>query len=75
MLGSLTAPGRPTARDSAAGRVAFQVGNPVGTRDNAFTRLNGQPALIRSSRLKPLPTLRPAPRGTRRTARGRCDSL
>src|SRR6185437_5073973 len=23
----------------------------------------------------PLPTLRPAPRGTRRTARGRCDSL
>ena len=44
MLGSLTAPGRPTARDSAAGRVAFQVGNPVGTRDKGLTRLNGQPA-------------------------------
>ena len=45
MLGSLTAPGRPTARDSAAGRVAFQAGNPAGTRDNAFTRLDGQPRL------------------------------
>ena len=44
MLGSLTAPDRPTARDNAAGRVAFQVGNPVGFRDNALTRLNGQPA-------------------------------
>ena len=44
MLGSLTAPGRPTARDSAAGRVAFQFGNPVGTRDKGLTRLNGQPA-------------------------------
>jgi hypothetical protein len=46
-LGSLTAPGRPTARVSAAGRVAFRVGNPVGTRDKGLTRLNGQPPLIR----------------------------
>lgn len=44
MLGPLTAPGRSTARDSAAGRVAFQAGNPVGTRDFGLTRLNGQPA-------------------------------
>ena len=44
MLGSLTAPGRPTARDNAAGRVAFQVDNPVGARDRGLTRLNGQPA-------------------------------
>jgi len=44
MLGSLTTPGRPTARDDAAGRVAFQVGNPVGARDKALSRLNGQPA-------------------------------
>lgn len=44
MLGSLTAPGRPTACDSAVGRIAFQAGNTVGTRDIALTRLNGQPA-------------------------------
>ena len=34
MLGSLTTPGRPAARNSAAGRVAFQVGNPVGARES-----------------------------------------
>jgi hypothetical protein len=44
MLGSLTAPGRPTTRADAVGRVAFRLGNAVGTRDNALTRLNGQPA-------------------------------
>jgi hypothetical protein len=44
MLGSLTAPGRSTARDVAAARVAFQASNPVGTRDHVLTRLNGQPA-------------------------------
>ena len=44
MLGSLTTPGRAVARDSAAARVAFQVGNPVGTRERALSRLDGQPA-------------------------------
>ena len=44
MLGSLTTPNRPAARDDAAGRIAFQVGNPVGVRDKALSRLNGQPA-------------------------------
>jgi hypothetical protein len=34
MLGSLTTPGRPATRADAAGRVAFQVGNPVGARIN-----------------------------------------
>ena len=43
MLGSLTTPDQPAARDSAVGRVAFQVGNPVGVRDKALSRLNGQP--------------------------------
>ena len=44
MLGSLTTPGRIVARDTAAMRVAFQVGNPVGARDMALSRLDGQPA-------------------------------
>ena len=44
MLGSLTTPDRPATRDIAAGRVAFQVGNPVGIRDRTLSRLNGQPA-------------------------------
>jgi hypothetical protein len=43
MLGSLTTPDQPAARDSATSRVAFQVGNPVGVRDKALSRLNGQP--------------------------------
>ena len=45
MLGSLTTPSRAAARVDVAGRVAFQVGNPVGTRDKALSRLNGQPRL------------------------------
>jgi hypothetical protein len=44
MLGSLTTPDRPAARDDATGRVAFQVGNPVGIREMRLSRLNGQPA-------------------------------
>jgi hypothetical protein len=44
MLGSLTTPGRTVARDRAAVRVAFRVGNLVGARDKALSRLNGQPA-------------------------------
>jgi len=44
MLGSLTTPDQPAARDDATSRVAFQVGNPVGVRDKALSRLNGQPA-------------------------------
>jgi hypothetical protein len=44
MLGSLTAPGRFAACDSAATRLAFRHGNAVGTRDKGLTRLNGQPA-------------------------------
>ena len=43
MLGSLTTPDQPAARDGATRRVAFQVGNPVGVRDIALSRLNGQP--------------------------------
>ena len=43
MPGSLTTPDRPAARDIATGRIAFQVGNPVGIRDKALSRLNGQP--------------------------------
>ena len=44
MLGSLTTPDRPAARDSATSRVAFQVGNPVGVRELPLSWLNGQPA-------------------------------
>jgi len=33
MPGSTTAPGRPSARDSALGRVAFRHVDSVGTRD------------------------------------------
>jgi len=44
MPGSLTTPDQPTARDSATGRVAFQVGNPVGAREMRLSRLNGRPA-------------------------------
>jgi hypothetical protein len=44
MLGSLTTPDRAATRDDAAGRVAFQVGNPVGVREMALSRLDGQPA-------------------------------
>ena len=47
MLGSLTTPGRLTARDDTTSRIALQVGNPVGTRVKALSRLNGQPPLIR----------------------------
>jgi hypothetical protein len=67
MPGSLTTPGRTTARDSAAVRVAFQFGNTVGTREKRLSRLDGQPA--RS------PTDASPCSGTRRTARGRGDSL
>ena len=35
MLGSLTTPSRAATRAGAAGRVAFQVGNPVGTRNRS----------------------------------------
>ena len=44
MLGSLTTTGRIATRVDAAGRVAFQFGNTVGTRDKALSRLDGQPA-------------------------------
>jgi hypothetical protein len=44
MLGSLTTPGRPAARDIATSRIAFQLGNTVGTREMRLSRLNGQPA-------------------------------
>ncbi len=43
MLGSLTTPGRPAARVDAAVRVAFRLGNAVGTQDKALSRLDGQP--------------------------------
>jgi hypothetical protein len=35
MLGSLTTPGRAATRADAADRVAFRLGNVVGTRDNS----------------------------------------
>ncbi len=35
MLGSRTTPGRPATYDTAMGRVAFQIGNAGGTRENA----------------------------------------
>jgi hypothetical protein len=38
MLGSLTTPNRPITRDDAMGRVAFQVGNPVGVRERRHFR-------------------------------------
>jgi hypothetical protein len=44
MLGSLTTPSRSVARDDATNRIAFRLGNTVGTRDKALSRLNGQPA-------------------------------
>jgi hypothetical protein len=44
MLGSLTTPDWFATRDDAAPHVAFQVGNPVGIRDLALSRLDGQPA-------------------------------
>ena len=44
MLGSLTTPNRPATRDNATGRVAFQVGNPVGAREMPLSWLDGQPA-------------------------------
>jgi hypothetical protein len=44
MLGSLTTPSQGAARVDAAHRVAFRAGNPVGARDKALSRLNGQPA-------------------------------
>jgi len=44
MPGSPTAPGRPGARDSAPGRVAFRQQNCVGTRISWISRLNGWPA-------------------------------
>ena len=34
MLGSLTTPGRTATRADAAGRIAFRLGDAVGTRDN-----------------------------------------
>ena len=49
----------------AAGRVAFQVGNPVGTRDNGLTRLNGQPARSPADALFALPLVE---HGARRAA-------
>jgi len=45
MLGSLTTPGRVATCDNAAARVAFRLGNIVGTRDKALSRLDGQPRL------------------------------
>jgi hypothetical protein len=44
MLGSLTTPSRTATRVDAAVRVAFRLGNAVGTRDKALSRLDGQPA-------------------------------
>ena len=68
MLGSATTPNRNATRDNATPRVAFRVRNPVGVRICFF---RGSTARLHDS----LPTLRPVPHGTRRTARGRCGSL
>ena len=43
MPGSLTTPGRSTARAFAAGRLAFHLMHGVGTQDRTLSRLNGWP--------------------------------
>ncbi|SIO56471.1 hypothetical protein SAMN05443247_08289 [Bradyrhizobium erythrophlei] len=43
MPGSLTAPGRPNARDDAPGCVAFRHMHSVGTQNRNLSRLNGWP--------------------------------
>jgi len=68
MPGSLTTPSRPTARDSATSRIASRLVTLSALGKCGF---RGSMASLHD----PLPTLRPAPHGTQRTARGRCDSL
>jgi len=68
MPGSSTTPCRWALADIVPSRVAFRRQNGVGDRDESLSRLNGWP-------MHSLPTLRPYPRGHRRTARGRCGSL
>src|SRR5262249_28665541 len=60
--------GRWALADIVPSRVAFRLQNGVGARDESLSRLNGWP-------MHSLPTLRPYPRGHRRTVRGRCGSL
>ena len=43
MLGSTTAPGRPSARAGAPGHVAFHSKHSVGVPEVLFSRLNTQP--------------------------------
>ena len=68
MLGSTTAPGRPSARAGAPGHVAFHSMHSVGVPVVLFSRLNTQP-------IRTLSTLHRNPRGFRRMTRGQCGSL
>lgn len=68
MPGSQTTQSRTWARDHAHVRVAFRWSDGVGAPNDSF---RGSMAGL----YDPLPTLRPQPRGWKRTARGRCGSL
>src|SRR5262245_42101069 len=68
MPGSLTTPGRPSARDDAPGGAAFHHLHGVGTQNRKLSRLNGWLCA-------PLSTLRRGPRGPLRMTRGRRGSL
>ena len=59
MPGSLTTPGRPTARDDAPRRVAFHDLHGVGTQNRKLSRLNGWPMR---------PPVNASPRPSRATA-------
>ena len=64
MPGSLTTRSRAASRDDEAARVAFGIRHALGAPDGVCSRRSM--AGLRT----PLPTLRPGPRGPRRTARG-----
>jgi hypothetical protein len=68
MPGSLTTPGRPSARFNAPVRVAFHLCDNVSTRERNF---RGSMAGLRV----PLSTLRLHPHGCPRMTRGRCRLL
>src|SRR5262245_25430811 len=68
MPGSLTTPGRPSARDDAPGGAAFHHLHGVGTQNRKLSRLNGWLCA-------PLSTLRRGPHGQLRMTRGRCGSV
>jgi hypothetical protein len=69
MLGSTTAPGRPSARAGAPGHVAFHSTHSVGVPGVLFSRLNTQP-MRTPVNASPTPSRRPThDSGTVRFAR------